>query len=84
MVDPSPIDQGIKLLREAAELLCSAASGNNRPATTTSTFNANRAERITSNLQSCFPFSWIIQVTKYKDDKWFLTPFYILNLTGKH
>ena len=47
---PSPIDQGIKLLREATELLCKAASGNNRPATTTSTFNASRAERITSNL----------------------------------
>jgi len=25
------LDQGIKLLREATELLCSAASGNNRP-----------------------------------------------------
>ena len=51
---PSPIDQGIKLLREATELLCSAASGNNRPATTTSTCNANRVQRITSNLHTLF------------------------------
>ena len=44
---PSPIDQGIKLLREATELLSAAAGGN---ATTTCT--DNRAERITSNLRT--------------------------------
>ena len=46
---PSPIDQGIKLLREATELLSAAAGGN---ATTTCT--DNRAERITSNLRTLF------------------------------
>lgn len=46
---PSPIDQGIKLLREATELLSTAAGGN---ATTTCT--DNRAERITSNLRTLF------------------------------
>ena len=51
---PSPIHHGIKPLREATELLSSAANGNNRPAVTISTVNANRAERITSNLRTLF------------------------------
>ena len=50
--NPSPIDQGIKLLREATELLSAAAGNNNGPATTTCT--DNRAERITTNLRTLF------------------------------
>lgn len=51
---PSPIDQGIKLLREATELLSAAVGGNNGPATTTSTCTVNRTERITSNQRTLF------------------------------
>ena len=48
------IDEGLKLLREATELLSGSLSVNIPPVNSTSIPNPNRSERIDSNLRALF------------------------------